>query len=117
MRRPCRGPTRPTRKGRYRFEGVQAGTYVVTVSAKGFQEATSTEIVLVPGQGVTRDSTVEWGLAIPVNSRNRENAIAFISSLLGPTGRAALMAYGPPPMPRSRVSRADFSVFLTCFAP
>ena len=45
---------------------------------------------------------------IPVNSRNRENAIAFVSSLLGPAGRAALMANGPTALPRPRVSRLDY---------
>jgi molybdate/tungstate transport system substrate-binding protein len=72
--------------------------------------------ITIPGLGIPGSSpsvtipatAVAWGVTIPTNSKNRENAIAFVSSLLGPVGRAALTANGPPPMTRARVSRADY---------
>jgi ABC-type molybdate transport system substrate-binding protein len=72
--------------------------------------------ITIPGLGIPgtsasvtiRASSVAWGLTISANSRNRENAIAFVSSLLGPVGRAALTANGPPPLPRARVTRSDY---------
>ena len=72
--------------------------------------------VTIPGLGIQGSmasvtipaSQVAWGVTIPNNSRNRDNAIAFVESLLGAAGRAALTANGPPPMQRARVSRSDY---------
>ena len=72
--------------------------------------------VTIPGLGIPGSSasvtipasTVAWGVTIPTNSRNRDNAIAFVEALLGSVGRSALTANGPPPMQRARVSRSDY---------
>jgi ABC-type Fe3+ transport system substrate-binding protein len=48
------------------------------------------------------------GLTIASNSRNRDNAIAFVEWLLGPLGRKALTTNGRQPLPRARVSRSDY---------
>jgi ABC-type molybdate transport system substrate-binding protein len=52
-------------------------------------------------------SAVEWGLTISTNSRHRDHAIAFVASLLGPAGRAALTANGPAPIAPAQVSVPD----------
>ena len=72
--------------------------------------------VTIPGLGIPGSSAsvtipasqVAWGVTIPANAPNRENAVAFVASLLGPTGRAALTANGPAPMNRAGVSRSDY---------
>ena len=69
----------------------------------------------VPGLGIPGSSpsvaipasAVAWGVTIPTNSRNRDNAIAFVSALLGPIGRAALTKNGPAPLVPARVTRED----------
>jgi ABC-type molybdate transport system substrate-binding protein len=71
--------------------------------------------VTIPGLGTQGSSPtvtiaasrVEWGLTIPTNSRNRENAIAFVTSLLGSVGRAVLTTNGPAPLLPARVTRED----------
>ncbi|MEO8257780.1 MAG: extracellular solute-binding protein [Acidobacteriota bacterium] len=50
---------------------------------------------------------VAWGLTIPTQSVNQENAVAFVSLLLGPTGTAALTTHGPAPITPALVSSAD----------
>jgi hypothetical protein len=62
-------------------------------------------------------SRVEWGLTIPTNSRNREHAIAFVTSLLGPVGRAALTNNGPAPLLPARVTREDHERLPTALKP
>lgn len=47
--------TRTDNQGRYRFDAVQPGTYVVSVSSPGFQQTTSPDIVVTAGQNTTRD--------------------------------------------------------------
>jgi iron complex outermembrane receptor protein len=47
--------TRTDAQGRYRFDGLQPGTYVVAVSSPGFQVATSPEIALAAGESAARD--------------------------------------------------------------
>src|SRR6185295_10507432 len=47
--------TRTDAQGRYRFESVPPGTYVVSVTAPGFQVATSAGLIVTPTQGATRD--------------------------------------------------------------
>jgi ABC-type molybdate transport system substrate-binding protein len=71
--------------------------------------------VTIPGLGIPgaaasvtiRASVVEWGLTIPTNSRHRDQAIAFVASLLGPAGRASLTANGPAPLAPARASVPD----------
>jgi ABC-type molybdate transport system substrate-binding protein len=52
---------------------------------------------------------VTWGLTIPRRSANREAAAAFVALLLGPQGRAALTANGPPPISPARIGADDYS--------
>ena len=47
--------TRTDAQGRYRFDAVQPGTYVVSVNSPGFQQTTSPDIVVAAGQNATRD--------------------------------------------------------------
>lgn len=47
--------TRSDAHGRYRFDAVQPGTYLVSVNSPGFQQATSPDIVVTAGQNATRD--------------------------------------------------------------
>jgi hypothetical protein len=47
-------------------------------------------------------------LAIPKNSANVDDAIAFVSLLLSPVGTAALNANGPAPIAPAVVSRSDY---------
>ena len=61
--------TRTDGQGRYRFDAVQPGTYIVAVSAPGFQQAASSDIVLTTGQGATRD----------VRSRSQEPPTSYRS--------------------------------------
>jgi molybdate/tungstate transport system substrate-binding protein len=71
--------------------------------------------VTIPGLGIPGAaasitipaSAVEWGLTIPTNSRQREQAIAFVASLLGPAGRMSLTTNGPVPIAPARVSLPD----------
>ena len=74
--------------------------YAAGVTIPGLGIAGSPASVTIPA------SVTEWGLTIPSNSRNRALAVAFVESLLGPTGRAALIANGPAPTP-ARVARQD----------
>jgi molybdate/tungstate transport system substrate-binding protein len=72
--------------------------------------------VTIPGLGIQGSvasvtipaSQVAWGVTIPTNARHRDTALAFVESLLGTAGRAALTANGPPPLPRSLVSPSDY---------
>ena len=93
-RQAQRRTTQTDAQGRYRFEGVQAGTYVVTVGAQGFQEATSTEIELAPGQGVTRDISLALDGAtdfVSVEGRARAGYRVESVTSLGPLGAAPLL--------------------------
>ena len=73
--------------------------------------------VTMPGLGipgaaasVTIPATVvEWGLTIATNSRHRDQAIAFVASLLGPAGRASLTANGPAPIAPAMASVPDLA--------
>ena len=72
--------------------------------------------VTIPGLGIQGSmasvtipaSAVAWGVTIPGNARNRDNAVAFLELLLGQSGRMALTTNGPMPLPRARVSRSDY---------
>jgi molybdate/tungstate transport system substrate-binding protein len=75
--------------------------YAASVTMPGLGIAASSASVTMPA------SRTEWGLTIPSNARNRENAIAFVASLLGAEGRAALSANGPAPIAPARVSNRD----------
>ncbi len=69
--------------------------------------------VTIPGLGIPGSSAsvtipaspVAWGVTIPGNAPNRDNAVAFVEQPSRPNGRAALTANGPTPMPsRARLS-------------
>ena len=70
--------------------------------------------VTIPGLGTAGSppwvtipaSRVAWGVTIASNSRHRDAAVLFLSSLLGPAGRDALAANGPAPLVPARVSRS-----------
>jgi len=72
--------------------------------------------ITIPGLGIPgsapsvtiKASRVEWGLTIPTKSRNRENAVAFVASLLSVAGSAALTTNGPAPLRPARVTRQDY---------
>jgi len=72
--------------------------------------------VTIPGLGIQGSmasvtipaSPVAWGVTIPRNAGNRDNAVAFLELLLGPSGRTALTTNGPTPLPRARASRSDY---------
>ena len=72
--------------------------------------------IAIPGLGIPdsaasvtiKASRVEWGVTVPVKSRNREHAVAFVALLLGSAGRDALNAAGPAPTLPARVRRADY---------
>jgi molybdate/tungstate transport system substrate-binding protein len=81
----------------------------IDLSSDSRQYAASS--VTIPGLGIPASrasvtipaSRVEWGVTIPTNARNRETAIAFVTMLLGPVGRAAPQANGPAPIVPARV--------------
>jgi iron complex outermembrane recepter protein len=47
--------TRTDAQGRYRFDAVPPGTYVIVASATGFQSDSSTELTVTTGQSAARD--------------------------------------------------------------
>jgi molybdate/tungstate transport system substrate-binding protein len=78
-----------------------------------YAEATVT-IPVVGAKGVNAHvsipaTRVAWGLTIPTNSQNPQNAVAFVNLLLGRAGTAALIANGPAPITPATVSPADYS--------
>lgn len=74
-----------------------------------------TATITMPGLGIPgsspsvmiRASVIEWGVTVPTNARNRDLAVAFVASLLGPVGRTALTTEGPPPIAAARVNSDD----------
>jgi len=74
-------------------------------------------VVTIPGLGtpgsaasVTIEaSQVAWGLTIPKNSANPDQAARFVAMVLGAPGAAAFAANGPTSLTPARVSRADLS--------
>jgi len=86
--------TRTDAQGRYRFEAAAPGRYVVAVSAPGFQLATTAEIVLATGQGVTRDVSLALAGAtdfVSVEGVARAGYRAESITELGPLGAAPLL--------------------------
>jgi molybdate/tungstate transport system substrate-binding protein len=73
----------------------------VTIPALGSSAAARSSIS-IPG------ARVAWGLTIPRKSLHPENAIAFVSLLLGSVGTTALNSYGPTPMTPALVSQGDW---------
>jgi len=81
--------------------------------------------ITIPGLGTPgaaawvtiEGSRVAWGVAVMSRSSRREDAVAFIAALLGPLGRAALMAHGPAPMsrPLANVATSKLPVALRTF--
>ena len=87
----------------------------IDLSHRG-ESSDSLASITIPGLGIPgsaasvtiKASHVEWGLTIPTKSRNRETAVAFVASLLGAAGSAALTTNGPAPLRPARVTRQDF---------
>jgi ABC-type molybdate transport system substrate-binding protein len=73
--------------------------------------------VTIPGIGppgtmapvLIRATRVAWGLTILKDSPNPENAIAFMSLVLGAAGSAAFNAHGPAPITPALVSPSDYT--------
>jgi molybdate/tungstate transport system substrate-binding protein len=71
--------------------------------------------VTIPGLGIPAGSAsvtipasrATWGLTIAKTSTNVDDAIAFVSLLFGPVGKAALAANGPAPIVPVVASRGD----------
>ena len=86
--------TRADAQGRYRFEAVQPGTYVVSVSSPGFQQATSPDIILTTGQNATRDLLLALAGAtdfVSVEGVARAGYRADTVTSLGPLGTAPIL--------------------------
>ncbi|HLG54098.1 MAG TPA: TonB-dependent receptor [Vicinamibacterales bacterium] len=86
--------TRTDAQGRYRFETVPPGTYVVAVSAPGFQMTRSSQMVLAAGQTATRDVSLTLAGAtdfVSVEGRARAGYRAESVTELGPLGSAPLL--------------------------
>jgi ABC-type molybdate transport system substrate-binding protein len=73
--------------------------------------------VTMPGLGIAGAAasvaipatSVAWGVTIIRKTANQENAIAFVSLLLSPTGTAALHLHGPAPVTPAMVSPDDYA--------
>ena len=81
-------------QGRYRFEAVQPGTYVVSVSSPGFQQATSPDIIITAGQNATRDLSLALAGAtdfVSVEGVARAGYRADTVTSLGPLGTAPIL--------------------------
>jgi ABC-type molybdate transport system substrate-binding protein len=73
--------------------------------------------VTMPGLGIAGAAasvripatSVGWGVTIITKSPKRQNAIAFVNLLLGPTGTAALNLHGPAPVTPAIVSPDDYA--------
>ena len=86
--------TRTDSQGRYRFDAVAPGSYVVAVSAPGFQTATSAGIVVASGQSVSRDLSLALAGAtdfVSVEGVARGGYRAESVTGLGPLGAAPLL--------------------------
>jgi iron complex outermembrane receptor protein len=87
--------TRTDAQGRYRFDGVPSGTYVVSVSAPGFQTAASAGVTLSAGQSATRDVPLALAGATDfVSVEGRATASGYRAESvtnLGPLGSARLL--------------------------
>jgi molybdate/tungstate transport system substrate-binding protein len=98
----------------YRYVSVPDRLDLSTASNNSYYAQAS---VTIPGIGrpaaVTSvtipASRVAWGLTIPKATPNRDNAIAFVNLMLGPTGTAALNANGPAPITPALVSASDYA--------
>lgn len=96
----------------YRYVALPDRIDLSTASNNSYYARAS---VTIPGLGPTGGTTsvsipatrVAWGLTIPKASPNPENAIAFVSLVLGAAGTAAFNAYGPAPITPARVSAVD----------
>jgi iron complex outermembrane recepter protein len=85
--------TRTDAQGRYRFDAVPAGTYVVMASAPGFQPATGAEISVTAAQGATRDLSLALAGAtdfVSVEGVARAGYRADAASL-GPLGSSPIL--------------------------
>lgn len=74
-------------------------------------------VVVLPGLGIPQSARavavpgtrVAWGITLLKNAPNRENAVKFLETLLGPTGTVALKDNGPKPISPALVAPADIS--------
>ena len=85
--------TRTDAQGRYRFDALPAGTYVVMASAPGFQPATGAETSVTAGQGATRDLSLALAGAtdfVSVEGIARAGYRADTASL-GPLGSSPIL--------------------------
>src|SRR5262245_46831064 len=85
--------TRTDAQGRYRFEAVPPGTYVVMASAPGFQPSTGAEIRVTAGQGATSDLSLALAGAtdfVSVEGVARAGYRADAATL-GPLGSSAIL--------------------------
>lgn len=85
--------TRTDAQGRYRFDGVTPGTYVVTATAAGFQAASAAPIVVASGQPATQDLSLAIAGAtdfVSVEGVARAGYRADTASL-GPLGSSAIL--------------------------
>jgi hypothetical protein len=75
--RPAHAPVETDAQGRYRIEGLPAGTYVVTASFKGFKEARREQVGVAEGKTATLDFQLEVapveGGAVEVKSTTKPN--------------------------------------------
>jgi iron complex outermembrane recepter protein len=86
--------TRSDAQGRYRFDAVQPGTYAVSVSAPGFQTATSASVTISGGQSATQDVALALAGAtdfVSVEGRAASGYRAESVTSLGPLGAARLL--------------------------
>jgi len=83
------------------LSGSHGGAYPSRVTIPGLGTPASQPTVVIEA------TPVEWGLTIPSTSANRDAAIAFVTLLLGESGRAALTVNGPAPLAPARVNRTD----------
>ncbi len=89
----------------------------IDLSTSGNNSYYARAAVTIPAIGVPGVSVpvsipatrVAWGLTIPRKSQNPENAIAFVSLVLGPVGTAAFNTNGPVPITPALVSTADYA--------
>ena len=88
--------TRTDAQGRYRFDAVAPGRYIVAVSAAGFQSTTTPEITVTTGHAATRDvalaiaGTTESVTVDGVTSPDRGFRASSVSSL-GTLGAAPIL--------------------------
>ena len=77
-------------QGRYKIDGVPAGTYVLTVNAKGFGTFTKESVVVEEGKGLAVSAkldvaTIEAGVTVSASQANNDPIYQKLRSLLNRT--------------------------------